>query len=307
MNRSILNPFPPSVRRIGIPAPAGRPDRASLEQACAFLKRCGIDPVPGRHLFADSEEPYFASSRENRAEDFNSFLRDESIDLILCARGGYGSMQILPMIDWETLAKRNLPVAGYSDITAIHLAMLAKKAGVPVTAKMASHLHFSLEEPLTSASTRRVMHLAFARRKPPFTEIATLTALRGAEETRGKIICANLTLLVSLLGTGYLPSFRNKIVILEEIGEPPRKLDRSLVQLQLSGVLDHAAAVIFGNCRQCGTKAELRRVASRFMEQCRLPVYTGLCFGHCDPSLAFLCGEDGILRGRKLFVRGIVS
>ena len=97
----VKNPFPSSVRKIAVPAPAGIPDRKRLDDSLALLHSFGIETVPGRHIFAESGESYFASSKENRAEDFNAFLHDPSIDLILCARGGYGSMQILPLIDWE--------------------------------------------------------------------------------------------------------------------------------------------------------------------------------------------------------------
>lgn len=140
----VKNPFPSSVRKIAVPAPAGIPDRKRLDDSLALLHSFGIETVPGRHIFAESGESYFASSKENRAEDFNAFLHDPSIDLILCARGGYGSMQILPLIDWETLRRRNLPVVGFSDITAIHLAMLRKKAGIPIASQMAARLSAAL-------------------------------------------------------------------------------------------------------------------------------------------------------------------
>ena len=243
----VKNPFPSSVRKIAVPAPAGIPDRKRLDDSLALLHSFGIETVPGRHIFAESGESYFASSKENRAEDFNAFLHDPSIDLILCARGGYGSMQILPLIDWETLRRRNLPVVGFSDITAIHLAMLRKKAGIPIASQMAARLSAALADKRTADSMERAIGLAFHPETASFREVADLSPVGNAGDAKGKIICANLTMLTALTGTGYLPSFRNKIVILEDIGEPPRKLDRALVQLLLAETFSCASAVLFGD------------------------------------------------------------
>lgn len=300
----VKNPFPSSVRKIAVPAPAGIPDRKRLDDSLELLQSFGIETVTGRHVFSESEETYFASSKENRAEDFNAFLHDPSIDLILCARGGYGSMQILPLIDWETLKRRNLPVVGFSDITAVHLAMLKKKAGIPVVSQMAARLSTALEDKRTADSAERVMHLIFNPATPRFRETADLLPVGNGKDAAGKIICANLTMLTALMGTGYLPSFRNKIVILEDIGEPPRKLDRALVQLLLGGTLSCASAILFADYTDCGTQEEHRRIFERFASETDVPVYSGLNFGHGIPSLSFVCGEDAVIRSNTLFCRG---
>ena len=111
-------------------------------------------------------------------------------------------------------------------------------------------------------------------------------------------------MLTALTGTGYLPSFRNKIVILEDVGEPPRKLDRALVQLLLAETFSCASAVLFGDYTDCGTPEEHRRIFERFAAETDVPVYSGLNFGHGIPSLSFLCGEDAAIRSNTLFCRG---
>lgn len=297
------NPFPPSVRRIAVPAPAGVPDRVALERSLALLASFGVETHLGAHVFASSEETYFASSRENRAADFNDFLHDSSIDLILCARGGYGSMQILPLIDWETLRRRNLPVVGFSDITALHLAMLKEGAGIPVAAQMAARLAAALEDAVTADGMERALRLAFSEDRADFREIAALVPVGNARDTEGSLLCANLTLLSSMLGTGYLPDFGKKIVILEDIGEAPRRIDRALVQLELSDIFARASGVIFGDFTDCGTREELSRVFRRFAQTVSVPVYAGLAFGHALPSLSFVCGEAAQIRSGVLYCR----
>ncbi len=298
------NPFPPSVRRIAIPAPAGVPDCGALERSLSLLASFGVETQLGAHVFASSEETYFASSRENRAADFNDFLHDSSIDLILCARGGYGSMQILPLIDWETLRRRNLPVVGFSDITALHLAMLKEGAGIPVAAQMAARLAAALEDAVTTDGMERALRLAFSEDPAEFRKIAALVPVGNARDTAGSLLCANLTLLSSMLGTGYLPDFGKKIVILEDIGEAPRRIDRALVQLELSDILAGASGVIFGDFTDCGTQEELFRVFRRFAQTVPVPVYAGLAFGHALPSLSFVCGEAAQIRSGVLYCRG---
>ena len=297
------NPFPPSVHRIAVPAPAGVPGRDALERSLALLASFGLEVCLGAHVFAESEETYFASSRENRAADFNVFLRDPAVDLILCARGGYGSMQILPLIDWETLRRRNLPVVGFSDITALHLAMLERGAGIPVASQMAARLAAALEDASTADGMERALRLAFHPGGTAFRKLAALVPVGTARDVAGSVVCANLTMLSAMAGTPFLPGFRDRIVILEDIGEAPRKVDRALVQLELSGILAEASCVIFGDFTDCGTQDEMLRVFRRFAAATGLSVYAGLAFGHALPSLSFVCGEEAEIRSSALYCR----
>ncbi len=297
------NPFPLSVHRIAVPAPAGVPGRDALERSLALLASFGLEVRLGAHVFAESEETYFASSRENRAADFNAFLHDPAVDLILCARGGYGSMQILPLIDWETLRRRNLPVVGFSDITALHLAMLERGAGIPVASQMAARLAAALEDASTADGMERALRLAFHSGGTAFRKLAALVPVGAARDVAGSVVCANLTMLSAMAGTPFLPGFRDRIVILEDIGEAPRKVDRALVQLELSGILAEASCVIFGDFTDCGTQEEMLRVFRRFAAASGLPVYAGLAFGHALPSLSFVCGEEAEIRSSALYCR----
>ena len=135
------NPFPDSVTTIGIAAPSSAADRGQYEASLELLRSSGIRTVEGGHLFTPSDAPpYLSAPDDARADDLNDLIRNPEIDLILCLRGGYGSMRILDRIDWKTLRERNLPVIGFSDVTALHLAMFARKAGLPIAGQMAAAL-----------------------------------------------------------------------------------------------------------------------------------------------------------------------
>ena len=292
------NPFPIQVKRIGIAAPASSADRSRFECSGAWLRERGIEPVEGGHLFAGTALPYLAASDEERAEDLNRLIRDPSIDLIQCLRGGYGSPRILDRIDWESLRRRSLPLIGFSDITAIHLAMLAKRAGVPVAGQMAANLSESMKDPATFHSFQRALHVAF-RGKKSFSDAVLLEVLREGK-CRGRILTANLTLLAALCGSDYLPDFSGSILIVEDIGEPLRKLDRHLTQLRHAGILRQISGLVFAQFTDCGEETVRRELFREFAGFVSGPVLNGLAFGHEIPSLSFVCGESAAIRDGSL-------
>ena len=150
-------PFPDTIRKIGICTPSKLVDPEQIAVAAALLEKWGIAYTLAPDALTPGEEDYFAADAEKRAAGFNALLRDESIDLILCSRGGYGAAYLLPLIDWDLLKKRNLPVVGYSDVTALHLAMLARSAGKPVAARMAAHLPDIAADPFSCESMRHAL------------------------------------------------------------------------------------------------------------------------------------------------------
>ena len=292
-----MNPFPQKIKKIAVVSPAGLPDELHLKESLALLEEWSIEVVLGKYALAKGEESYYAADAMRRAEDFNRAIADESIDLILCSRGGYGSAQILPLIDWYGLKKRRLPVLGYSDITAIHLAMLSKHAGLPVTTQMAASLFKSSRNSFTMKSMNSVLS-----GKEQCAKLFPFKTTGFSERNiEGKLIAANLSLLASLCGTGFLPDFRNTILILEDVSERPRIVDRHLTQLRLAGILDQCAALLFGHFKRCGSTEEINRIMKRFAVQIKAPVFHGPRFGHTASSLSFVCGKKVRIDSGSLF------
>jgi len=292
-----MNPFPQKIKKIAVVSPAGLPDELHLKESLALFRDWKIEVVLGKYVLAKGEESYYAADAMRRAEDFNRAVADESIDLILCSRGGYGSAQILPLIDWDGLKKRRLPVLGYSDITAIHLAMLSKHAGLPVTTQMAASLFKSARNSFTMKSMNRV--LSGKEQCAKLFPVKTTDLVEGKIE--GKLIAANLSLLASLCGTGFLPDFKKSILILEDVSERPRIVDRYLTQLRLAGIPDQCAAFVFGHFKRCGSAEEIGRIMERFAVQINAPVCRGLRFGHTASSLSFVCGKKVYIESCNLF------
>lgn len=282
----LKNPFPARIRTIGLVSPASRPEPDEIERAAATFQAWGLRVLLAPHALDYGTEPYVCGSISSRADDFNSMIRNESVDLIYCTRGGYGSAQILPRIDWRTLQKRKLPVLGYSDITAILLAMLKFRAGIPIAAVMAEKLSTALLDPESDAAFR----LALAGKEPEISLPNAGNATPG-EVLRGRAIACNLSILTSLCGTPYLPSFRGSILILEDVGEPVRKLDRAMTQLMLAGILERTRAVVFASLTDCGEEDVQLSMMRKFAELVRKPIFYGLRFGHEIPTRAIRCGR----------------
>lgn len=298
--------FPDGYSCLGLVAPAGPVAPEKFRSACNHLTRLGIRFIAGDSILEGEKLSYLSAPAEHRAADLNAMIRDPEISAIYCLRGGYGCMHLLDRIDWEMLKRRNLPVIGYSDITALHAAMQKNQAGTAVSACMG----LTLEQDAEEASFRRDFRRALAYALRPSGEFREVAELRSCGESvsleDAPLSCGNLTVLTSLCGTPYLPDMTGKTVLLEDIGEPVRKLDRALMQLKLSGFFRGCAGVVFGDFEDCGEPGEQQELFRRFAAAVQVPVFSGLHYGHCRRSISLVCGEsvrirDGVFSLRDPF------
>ena len=293
--------FPEELHCIGLAAPAGRVAPERYQAACRFLTGLGIKAVAGKSVLKGDALPYVSAPAEDRADDLNELIRNPEIQAVYCLRGGYGSVHLLNRLDWQTLKQRKLPVVGYSDITSLHAAMTARHAGTAVSACMA----LQLAEDSASAAFRRNFKRAWGlalRKRGSFRKIASLTAISETCDVQGPLFCGNLTTLASLCGTGFLPKLPGRVIFLEDIAEPVRKLDRTLMQLKLGGFFDRCAGIVFGDFKQCGAPAERMELFRRFSAAVRKPVFAGLHYGHCSRSISLVCGETVQIRKNALYL-----
>ena len=283
--------FGDTIKTIGIAAPASSCELEKLRAGILFLEKSGVNVISGKNLFRKGTFSYLSADDSFRIDDFNSLAENPAVDAILCARGGYGTLRILNEINYSVLKERNLPVIGFSDITALHLAMFSRKSGVCIASQMAARFPEAAENAATLSGMKRV-YRRLAGKSGNFRKVGrNLSALNGETEAAGGIIPVNLTLAAALCGTGFLPQMAGKIIVLEEVGEPVRKIDRMLYQLFYSGVFDHASAVVFAQFTDCGEQKELKKLFRDFSEKTDFPVFSGLEYGHALPSQSFLFDE----------------
>ncbi len=237
----IRPPRLPSRPRVSLVAPAGPLAHGAVDCAAERIFDWGWDPLVGRN--ARGRLGYLSADDDARVADFNAALRDPTNDAIWCLRGGYGVMRIIDRLDWQALAARPRPVIGYSDNTALHLAihrlgLVGFHGPHPATADFSDFSRDGLLRLLVDDTAAGVLPF------PEDSEGRALTITSGVAE--GPLVGGNLSLVAGTMGTPYQIQAEGAILFLEEIGEASYKLDRLLTQLRLGGVLDRVAGIAVG-------------------------------------------------------------
>ena len=267
---------------IGIIAPAGKLKPDKFDTGIAFLRAFGKQLKFGGHVNGPSPADYLSAGAEERAEDLSSLWFDPEIDLLLAVRGGFGSAHLLPLLDWQALKTRpEIPLAGFSDITALHWAMERFGAGRPIAGPMLG----KLAESAASAYTARYNRLAFDAEPyeiNPAPEYGGYLPLKPGTAS-GLPLVGNLTVAATLCGTPYLPDVSGRILILEDLNEPLYKLDRSLTMLEQNGIFERCAGVLFGQFSDCASQPELHTLLRRSAVCVIGPVIAFFPFGHTLP------------------------
>lgn len=226
---------------IGVVAPAGPVVPERLEAGLARLHSWGYRTRVGEHVL--DRRGYLAGDDAARAADFNRIWADPEVDAVICARGGYGAMRILERVDWAMVRATPKFFCGFSDITALHLAM-ARRAGL-VTFHGPMVAAFGDAEAYNGEGLRRALESTEAVGEIPWPDGANGITLRpGVAE--GRLLGGNLTLLTALLGTPWEPDLSGCVLLLEDVGEAVYRIDRMLMQFRLSGRLRRVAGILFG-------------------------------------------------------------
>ena len=257
--------------KIGIIAPAGPVLRSELQNGIQLLESFGHEVVLSSHLF--DKQGYLAGEDNARLEDIHTMFTDNSVKAVICARGGYGTLRILDRINYDILRENPKIFVGYSDITALLLA-LYRKTGLltfhgPVLRELTQKSIGNLESFLNLVSSDRLLDM----------ELAGGRSLKPGKAT-GTLMGGNLSLICHLLGSPYMPSMRGAVLFIEEKGEDLYRVDRLLTHLRLSGVLEETVGLIAGTFEGCGERVEIDRLLTDAVSDLDIPVLTGLPVGH---------------------------
>ncbi len=293
---------------IGIVAPASAPpDPKAVDRAAAALEKYGFKPKLAKNVRA--RHGFLAGTDRERATDLMAMFADKKVDAIICLRGGYGAARLLERLDYEVIRRNPKILSGYSDITSLHGALARKVNLISIHAPM---LNGALADPRVPEFTRRSFLRTVMEARPAGSisdgyEGKMVSVLRGGVAA-GRLIGGNLSLLCASLGTPFAPSFKGKILFFEDISEKPYRLDRMLTQLLNAGILQQVAGVAVGVNRDCNDPdakpgGEYRQTAADVVKErlatLRVPVVTGLPFGHVDLNATIPVGVKAILDGNK--------
>ncbi len=279
---------------IGFVAPSGavREDGA-IERAAAETERMGFKVQFGASNHG--RYGYLAGNDEARARDVNDMFRDDTVDAIFCLRGGYGAMRILDLIDYEAIRANPKIFVGFSDVTALHIAMLNRAGLVTFHGPMptANWANGPLDDFSRDALYQVLMRAEPAGMLPNPPEYPRQTIASGTAE--GQLVGGNLMLVTSSLGTPWEIDTKGRILFLEEVGEKTYCVDRMLTQLRLAGKFDDCKGVVFGNFNNCNVEYEqfgltLDEIIQDVVVPSGKPVMGGLRCGHCRPNLTLPFG-----------------
>ena len=265
--------------RVAIVAPASPFTREEFDEGIAEVKRLGFDPVFEESVFA-RQGGYLSGDGRLRARAFLAAWANPTVDAIIAARGGYGSVQLLPQFDsWRPQDEPKLFI-GYSDNTSL-LSWLTCQCGI--TALHGPMLEGRLARGVDGYDERSFMAMVQGEAAGLALQPDTLTTVTGGEAS-GPLFGGTLTQLVASLGTPYaFDPPAGCILFIEDVNERPYRLDRMMTQLRLSGVLGRANGIVFGEMRACDEPAgnpTARDVVGTFAREFAGPVFFGFPSGH---------------------------
>ncbi len=275
---------------IGLVSPASAEKSEKIKEKIEVLKRLGFNVKEGKHIY--DKWGYLAGTDVDRASDIMDMFSDKSVDMILCTRGGYGSMRLLPLIDFNIIKENPKIFAGFSDITTLLNNIYSRCHIVTFHSPMCTSTFddFTLKSFL---DTLTCGHIPFTIKNPENIP----TQYFNGEYAAGTLIGGNLSLISSLLGTSYALNTENKILFIEDVGEEPYKIDRMLTQLTLSGDLQKCSGFILGQFTNCKLphyeqSLTLTEVLQDRVLSLKKPTLVNFQSGHSYPRITLPIGSS---------------
>lgn len=278
---------PPALQKgdhILILAPAKQIEAEQVNFATSKLETLGFtvsisDHCLGRHY-------YFSGTQQERLEDFQKAIDNPKINAILCARGGYGCVQLVDALDWSNFDANPKWIIGFSDVTVMHQ-RLQKKGIASIHATMPLNFKENSKEAI-STLVDAITASSYIIKSP-----ATQHNIEGS--AYGTLLGGNLAILASLIGTNDQPDYTDAILFIEEVGEPLYSIDRMFYSLKKSGILDQIKGLVVGGMTSMKDSEvpygnTLEEIISKHVMNRNIPVAFDIPSGHIDDNRALILG-----------------
>lgn len=274
---------------VNVIAPASACSSAELQNLCSLLETWRLQVSVPADIF--EKDLLCSNSDVKRYKQLEDAIVDPDTKAIICVRGGYGSLRLIPYLSQLALPSPKL-FLGMSDITALHL-YFQQRWGWPT-------LHGSLNtQRFTAQSIAATKDVLFGENAFIFPELTPLNTIAGhTQRIEAHISGGNLSIVQTSLGTPWQIQAANKIILLEEINERAYRVDRMLEHLRQTGVFDQAAAILLGDFlggEEPNGSALIPAVLQRFAESCSIPVLQIKGVGHGPVNLPIPFGIDSVL------------
>jgi len=271
-----------------------------MDEIKSWFRTKGWTVKQAKNLF--KTDRFLAGTDEQRAADIHQMFDDKDIEMIVALKGGYGSGRLLDLLDYARIRQNAKPLVGFSDTTALQLALWAK-------AGLVSYTGLSPRRDITSKGVDSLIDTSFSLfldKKPLSIDLHPMQS--DTKDITAPLLGGTLSLVTELIGTPYCPNYRGTLLFIEDVGEEPYKIDRMLTQLRLSGILEQVKGLLWGNFYKCDSSDEndgtLEQVLADLHD--RLPdlkIWTGLPYGHNDSRIILpIGGKVQIKSGKTLLV-----
>ncbi|MEU9344221.1 LD-carboxypeptidase [Streptomyces sp. NPDC048278] len=273
--------------RVAVVATSGPVQEERLQAGLDVLRGWDLDPVAAPHVLArDAGLGYLAGSDAERAADLQRAWCDPSVSAVLCARGGYGAQRLVDLLDWEAMRAAGPKVfVGFSDATVLHEAFATRLGLATLYGPVAAGADF-----VKNAEAQEHLRATLFAPETVRTIPSRGAALVGGRAT-GVTVGGCLRLLATGIGTPHTHTgTRGGLLLLEDVGEAPYSLDRSITQLLRSGLLDGVAGIVLGSWDRCGPYERLRPMLLDRLGGLGVPVLEEFGFGHCEAALTMPLG-----------------
>ena len=279
---------------IGIVAPAGPFDEELFDRGVEVLKFFGFRVHWPKSIF--KKTGYLAGPDKHRASHLNRLFSNPKIKGIICARGGFGSMKTLSLLNLELIRKNPKIFMGFSDISAL-LSVFYSHCGLvtfhgPVVTTLGK---------ATKKTKDAILNVLSSDRNHELRPNNGVTIKPGS--TSGPILGGNLTTLCHLVGTPYEPCFKDHILLLEDTGEATYRIDRMLTQMKLAGCLEGLKGIVLGTFKKCGDLAEIFRIIEDLFRMEKIPILGGVEIGHGRTNIPIPFGIEATLDADAKVIR----
>jgi muramoyltetrapeptide carboxypeptidase len=284
---------PPRLKKgdiVAITSPAGAVwEEKQIDTFKKILENLGFKVEIGKTL--SLKYGYFAGTDEQRANELNDLFANPKIKGIFCMKGGWGCARLLDKLNYELVKKNPKVLIGFSDITTLLNVIYAKTGLVtfhgPVGNSGWNDFTTAVFKSVVCDGNKTVFPLS------PLQGDSIITLGKG--KVTGELVGGNLSVLTGLVGSTYLPNFKNKILFLEEAKEEPYRVDRMLTQLKLAGILNSLSGFVFGKCVKCEAEEPqkaftLMEVLEQHIKTLSIPAFYGASIGHIENKLTLPIG-----------------
>ena len=286
--------------KIGVIAPAFKPDLQKLDQGIRYLEKLGYNVVKGKTLNAGYG--YLAGDDTIRVNDIHQMFADPDIAAVICARGGWGCLRLLDKLDFDLIKNNPKALIGYSDITTLQLAFWKQISLPSLSGPMAAVEMSQQMDPFTEDHFLGQINNTNDSYQIQFDHDTTQIWKQGKSE--GVLLGGCLSMVSHLLGTPYSPDYLGSILLLEDVGEEAYRIDRYLAQLKQAGIFEKIKGIILGNFIEPDINVKndsftIKQVLEEYFAEATYPVIYNFPYGHGTSKFTMPIGSKTIIDSEK--------